>query len=373
MEVNEDDLMFDSIDFGDSLITGEDGIEIETLSNEEPKKKKEGEEDQSKDDDLDEQLIDTDTLNSNNQGSDDTAGNTASSSSSSSLSSIITALGEELGIEVKQEEIDKAEDKGQFLRDLLEKEVSKRAASNLTEEEREALEAIRSGVPPKQLAETKVKQASYASLDEDKIKENVSLQEVLVKNSLLTRGFSEEKANKMINDFKALGDEKFLEEALEAKEFMITKEKEHEKTLKENAKKEVEEREKERKESLEKVKTFVLSQNEVIPNFELTTPFKEEIFKAMTTAVAKDDKGNMLNAVQVTRSKNPVDFEFKLNLYHKLGLFEEKPDFSKLIKVAETKVNKGLSKLLGEGNDFIGNGKSKKETDSDDLGLGIFK
>ncbi len=115
-----------------------------------------------------------------------------------------------------------------------------------------------------------------------------------------------------------------------------------------------------------------MSQKEVVPGLDLTESFKEDIYKSMTTAVAKDPQGNPINSVQVTRAKNPIDFEFKLNLYHKLGLFEEKPDFSKIMKVADTKSATGLKALLKEGNDFIDGGKSKKVKEDDDLGLSIF-
>lgn len=366
MPENEDGFMFDSIELGEDFLVKEgDNLNLEDIKSKEEKDESENLEK--------EQLIDTDELNSNNLESGDDSQTGKTVTSSSSLSLIVTALGEELGIEVNEEDLKKAENQGQFLRDLLQKHVSELAAKDLSVEEKEALEAIRSGVMPKELAKTKVNQNAYASLDEEKIKENVSLQEVLVKNSLITRGFTEEKANEMIADFKVLGEEKLLKEAMEAKTFMVEKEKEHEAKLKEEAKLTAKQREEARTQSLEKVKNFVMSQKEVIPNMELTESFKTDIYKSMTTAVAKDPEGNPLNEVQVTRSKNPVDFEFKLNLYHKLGLFNEKPDFSKLMKVAETKTSKGLEKLLKEGNDFISNGKSKKEASSDDLGLGIFE
>lgn len=362
--------LFDSIDFGEDLLLTGDEIEIST--NTETEEEKAAKEKAAKND---EQLIDTDELSSNNQESDDNiqAGKTATSSSP--LSSIVTALGEELGIEINTEDFSKLkteDEKAQFLRDMIEGEINKRAASNLSEEEKEALEAIRTGVSPKELVNTKVNQKTYASITEDDIKENDKLQEALVINSLITRGFAEDKAKKMVADFKALGESKLYEEAMEAKTFMVEKEKEHEAKLKEQAKQDLKSREEQRTQSLERVKNFVMSQKEVIPGLDLTESFKEDLYKSMTTAVAKDPQGNPLNSVQVTRSKNPIDFEFKLNLYHKLGLFEEKPDFSKIMKVAETKTAQGLKALLKEGNDFIDGGKPKKTKDTDDLGLSIF-
>lgn len=317
-----------------------------------------------------EETTTTENTNSNNQEGDGT-----STSSSSSLSMIVTALGEELGIELNQEELEKATDKYQFLRDAVSKWKSEEVKKELNEEQREALDAIKNGTPIKELVSTKVNQKAYANLKDEDISSNVSLQEVLIKNRYLTQGFTEEKANKMIADLKAISEDRVKEEALEAKVFMIEKEKEHEKQLKEKALIDKDTQEKERLASLEKVKTFVLAQKDVIPDFELTESFKEDVFKSMTTAIAKDDKGNLLNEVQLKRSKNPIDFEFKLNLYNKLGLFDEKPDFSRIMKVAGKKVTKGLEKILQEGIDFMPNGKSKqsKEKDENDFGLDIFE
>lgn len=92
----------------------------------------------------------------------------------------------------------------------------------------------------------------------------------------------------MVADFKALGDTKLYDEAIEAKSFMVDKEKEHEAKLKEQAKQDLKQREEQRVQSLEKVKTFVMSQKEVVPGLDLTESFKEDIYKSMTTAVAKD-------------------------------------------------------------------------------------
>lgn len=148
--------LFDSIDFGEDLLVTGDEITIDT--NTETEEEKAAEEKAAKDD---EQLIDTDELSSDTQEQDDNiqAGKTATSSSP--LSSIVTALGEELGIEINSEEFSKLtteDEKAQFLRDMIEGEVNKRAASNLSEEEKDALEAIRTGVPPKELAVTKANQ-----------------------------------------------------------------------------------------------------------------------------------------------------------------------------------------------------------------------
>lgn len=339
---------------------------------EEQKLKKEAEEKAKLEkEEADKQLLETNTTtntDSNTQESNDTSDN-----SSSSLSIIVTALGEEFGIELNQEELNKAENKYQYLRDQIQKKKQEEFKSTLTDEEKEVFESIKSGVPLKEYANTVINKNTYAALKEEDIKENKSLQEVLIKNRYITQGFSEQKANKMIADLKAISEERVIEEALESRVVMVEKEKEHEKQLKEKTKAEKETQEKERLASLEKVKSFVLAKKETIPGLELTESFKEDVYKSMTTAIAKDDKGNLLNEVQLKRSKDPIEFEYRMALFTKLGFFDEKPDFSKILKVAEQKTTKSLEKLLKEGIDFMPNGKSKpKDKDENDFGLDVF-
>lgn len=315
---------------------------------------------------IDQQLIDIN--DSDTQESDDEV-NTGSSSSSPELSTLVTTLGEELGITINNEELEKAEDKAQFLRDMLNKHVEDKVKANLSEEEKEALEIIRTGVAPKEVAATKVNQKTYASLKDEDITDNVKLQEALIINSYITKGLSQEEAIEMLS---TLSEDKKKEKAFDAKKFMVEKEKQHENTLKEKAKAENESKAQKVKDELAKVESFVMSQKEYIPGLELTDVFKKDIYKTMTTTVAKDDKGNQLNDVYATRAKNPIEWEYRLTMLHKLGLFNEKPDFSKFQKVAETKTAKGLEKLLQEGSGFMQNGKSKSAS-TDELGLGVFK
>ena len=317
---------------------------------------------------INQQLI---TLNgSDTQESDDTNIELEGSSSSSpALSTVITALGEELGLTINNEDLEKAEDKYQFLRDLLNKHTEEKVKSNLSEEEKDALEAIRTGVLPKAIAETKVNQQKYASIKDEHIQENDKLTEVLIINSFITKGLSQEEAVEMFN---SIPEDKRKAKATESRNFMIEKEKQHEANLKATAKAEQETKTQKTKDDLQKVESFVMSQKEYVPGLPLTESFLKDVYKSMTTTVAKTDKGNDLNEVYAVRAKNPVEWEFRLTLLHKLGLFNEKPDFSKFQKVAETKTARGLEKLLQESSGFSQSGKSKTSS-ADGLGLGVFK
>lgn len=367
MPENEDNLLFDSVEFGGDFLTIDESGDLLNTPNDKKEEEKKSEIETS-----DLITVDNSETDSNNLESDDKTPVVNATTSSSPLSNVVTVLGEELGIEVDNDALEKAEDKGQFLRDLFNKAVEDKATAHFTPEQLEAYEAAKLGVPLAEVVNTKGRKASYAALKEENIKENTSLQEVLIKNSLLTRGFSEVKADEMINDFKTIGEAKVLKEALEAKDFMVQKEAENEKALIEQAKANKVKEEESKIQTLEKVKTFVKSQTQVIPNVPLTDKVKDEVLKSMTTAVAKDEYGNALNKVGTIRAKDPVRFEFLLNYYTSLGLFNETPDFSKFEKAAATKQAKGLDKLLNETGD-ISNGKSKQvKADTDGLGLGVF-
>lgn len=318
---------------------------------------------------IDQQLIDIDDSNTQGDGDDTAELDGSSSSSSPTFSTIAIALGEELGIEINTEELEKAENKGQFIRDAVEKWKLEEVKKTLTEEEKEALEIIRTGVMPKAVAETKTNQRTYSSLKDEDVAENAKLQEVLIINAFITKGLSQEEAVEMYN---ALPEDKRKDKAVESKRFMIEREKQHEANLKATAKAEQEAKLQKTKEDLQKTESYVMSKKEYIPGLELTDGFKKEIYKAMTTTVVKDDKGNALNEVYAARAKDPVEWEFRLTTLYKLGLFNEKPDFSKFQKVAETKTARGLEKLLQESSGFMQSGKPKTAS-TDELGLGVFK
>jgi hypothetical protein len=91
------------------------------------------------------------------------------------------------------------------------------------------------------------------------------------------------------------------------------------------------------------MKRVVETTPEIIPGIKLTKPTREKIMKSITVPIAKDEAGNPLNPVMVTRGKNPDAFEMMIHYYHSLGLFNiddegnMNPDFSKIAKVQKTK------------------------------------
>jgi len=114
---------------------------------------------------------------------------------------------------------------------------------------------------------------------------------------------------------------------------------------------------------------YIKGLKEIVPGMPLDDNTKKSLFQQMTT-ITKEDNGQQFNKVFEARAENPQEFDAKLNYYFSLGLFNDIPDLSKIIKVAETKAVKTLAEQLKE-QDLASQGKGSnsvaksgdKETD----------
>jgi len=223
--------------------------------------------------------------------------------------------------------------------------------------------------------DSKARETQYKNVSDEQMADK-NIQATLIKHSYLARGFSEEEATEQVKIFADLGEDKLKEKAVNAKKFLVAREQEERTKLLEEAEASKKANEAAREESLKDIKKFVDSQAEVISGLPITDKTKTELYKDMTTAVSKDKSGNPQNVVGMTRSKDPVRFDFLLAYYHKLGFFNEKPNFDKIKKMAESKTAKGLDEMLKEGTTFLESGKAqtavRDNEDDTDLGLDIF-
>ena len=294
---------------------------------------------------------------------------TVNSEKTSSLKAIATALGEEGFISFDEKELEEAEDPAQFLRDKINSAIESKVKESLSPEKLKALDAFEKGLPIEDYVNSNHRQKSYQSLTINQVSEDEELQEVIIRNNLTSTGLSEAKTNDLIKIYKDAGGEKLKTEALSAREELIEKEKTYRTKLEADAELRKQSDEKARQDSLKEIKDFVYKQKEVIPSLSITDKTKEEVFKIMTTPTAKDKDGRLQNALGVVRSKDPVKFDFLLNYYYKLGLFNENPDFSIFQKLKQTKTAKGLDAILKGEQSIFATGKSNLSTEALDLGL----
>ena len=213
--------------------------------------------------------------------------------------------------------------------------------NSLTPEEKMLYEAKEKGLPVDEYALTKKSLQYYKGIDKDSLVDNEDLQTEIVRKALEIRGFSKEEIDEEIDGYKSL--EKLEDKANKALELLpgyyekkLTKIEDDAKARDEAAKDQIRQR-------VAKMKQLVDNVPEIVPGIKLTKPTRQKIMESMTKPVAKDEDGNLLNPVMVTRMKNPEAFEMMLHYYHTLGLFnmdEEgnmKPDFSKITNKVKTK------------------------------------
>jgi hypothetical protein len=100
---------------------------------------------------------------------------------------------------------------------------------------------------------------------------------------------------------------------------------------------------------------------------------KDQLYKSMTETVAYDENKQPLNKVAAISRKNPEAFRLQLHYLTELGLFNMdergniKPDLTKLMRLAETKVVRNiddrLKKAAFKSGSNLSNNLNDKEVD----------
>jgi len=221
---------------------------------------------------------------------------------------------------------------------------------SITDEERTLYEAKEKGLPLDEYSVAKRNYEKYSKIKEDDLSENEKLQEDVVSKSLELRGFAPEEITEEIEGYKAL--ENLEAKAKKALKTVPNAYKSKVDTIESNAEAQEQSRQDGIRQRVARMKKMVDITAEIIPGIKLTKPTREKIISSMTVPVAKDQAGNALNPVMVTRSKNPEAFEMMVHYYHSLGLFniddtgEVSPDFSKIAKVQKTKATDEMRSIF---------------------------
>lgn len=185
------------------------------------------------------------------------------------------------------------------------------------------------GVPLEELLKIDKEELQVLSLDEEKIKEDISLQKETVRNYLKkTSKFSDKKIENQIQYYEDSGE--LEEEALTAanelkdlikveKEQAVDNAKQREKALQDRA-----------KEDLANLNKRIQETTEIIPGLKLNDKVKSELIKSMTVPAGKDKNGNPINRIVAARMENPMEFEIKLHYFFEIT--KGFTDFSKLVE-----------------------------------------
>ena len=215
------------------------------------------------------------------------------------------------------------------------------------------------------------KSIDYASVTRDSLESNPAKAEQLYRELLKTKGFSTEKINKYVERARDL--DELAEEGYEAAQ---TLNQEVQKQI--EAKKQEEQyisqrRQQEAQQRLQALKSAITQTPEIFKGIPLTDKMKEQLYKSMTETVAYDENKQPLNKVAAVSRKNPEAFRMQLHYLTELGLFNMdergnlKPDLTKLMRVAETKVSRSiddrLKKAAFKSGSNLSNNLNDKEVD----------
>lgn len=225
---------------------------------------------------------------------------------------------------------------------------------------KQQLLAYQQGVDLSTYQKLQKKELEYNNITETSLSNDEKLQKKVIKDDLLNKGFSEDKANKLIENFESLNE--LESESIDALAIGKTRAKQASEKAIEDAKIRQDNINKQQGEAVKNISSSLESIKEIIPGKVLNKISRDKVFKSMTTIVGNDKQGNAMNSVMATREKNPVKFETTLHYLHSLGIFNG--DWSSVIKTAKTKAVSDLEQTLRDAR--VSSGLSPKLTGSNE-------
>lgn len=236
---------------------------------------------------------------------------------------------------------------------------------------RKQFELFMNGLDEDSSLEIGSKAVDYASITKDDLDSNPQKAEQLYRELLKTKGFSQEKINKYVERAKDL--DELSEEGFEAAQILnqeVQKQIEYKKQEEQHI---AQQRQREAQQRLHALKSAITQTPEIFKGVPLTDKMKEQLYKSMTETVAYDENKQPLNKVAAMSRKNPDAFRMQLHYLTELGLFNMdekgnlKPDLTKIMRLAETKVAKSiderLKKAAFKSGSNLSNNINEKESD----------
>jgi hypothetical protein len=261
-------------------------------------------------------------------------------------------------LDVEDSDIESVKDLEGFAA-LVKKTIQKSEFADLNDEAKSALEAIRKGVPIENVKATynaeltinNIKEDDFVESDSDTDEEaddKKNLRANLIMRDFLNKGFSKEKAEKLLKRSMESGDD--IDDAKEAHSNLLATVKER-KTLDfkvaEENKIKFEKSQKELIESVEKTK-------EIFPGLPVSEEVKKFIIKGLTTPTGKKENGQLRTVVSDKREEDQRTFDTRLLYLIKIGLFEKEADLSTLKNSKVASAVKELEKNLNQGGNYKG-------------------
>ena len=211
----------------------------------------------------------------------------------------------------------------------------------------------------------------YASITRDQLESNPQKAEQLYRELLRTKGFSNEKITKYVERARDL--DELADEGFEAAQSLNQEAQRHIEYKKQEEQNIAYQRQREAQQRLQALKAAITQTPEIFKGVPITDKMKDQLYKSMTETVAYDENKQPLNKVAAISRKNPEAFRLQLHYLTELGLFNMdergniKPDLTKLMRLAETKVVRSiddrLKKAAFKSGSNLSNNLNDKEVD----------
>lgn len=235
--------------------------------------------------------------------------------SSSPLTSLTSALHEE-GVLSSLSEEELAEIKtGEQLIEAMRNQIRQNEYSDLTDDQKEYLEALRDGVPDQNYRQAKYSADVYSKIDASSLDNDnaESFRKSLIINDFLAKGFSQQDAEKYaqrsIDIGEDVGDSKAaLGRLQEIEKQKLAKMSQDAKDREAQYKKAQEDRVKDLQEK-------VNASNEIVPGVKFNKQTKDKVFDLMTKTAGFDANNNPMNEVVKHMIEDP-EYLIKLNYLH---------------------------------------------------------
>ena len=275
-----------------------------------------------------------------NRGSNGSSTN-GDGTSPNNFSSIARALKEDGPLSsVNDEFFDNIKD-AQGFSDAIEEEVKNR----LEESQKRVLDALNDGVEADDIRQYERTIKYLDSLNEDAITdesdEGAQLRKTLIYQDLINKGYSKEKATKMLD--KSISDGLDIEDAKDALEANKTYYKKAYKSLRDEAKSKAEAQREEIRKQDESLKKSIMKDNEIVKGIgSLDEKTRTKVYDSISKPIYKDpDTGKFYSAVQKYEKDNPVEFRKIMGLVY--ALTDGYKSFDNLVK---SKVNSETKKSV---------------------------
>ena len=229
--------------------------------------------------------------------------------------------------------------------------IHKNEYSDLDPRTKEALDAIRAGVPIDNVIKHHNAETKLADFTEDRFIESDSddesianskkeIRQSLIYNDLIARGYLQSDAERRTRQsFNSGDDDADAKLALNSLKGIAVQRKNAEV---EHAKRSQQQHENSRKELFSRVADL----KEVIPGMPVNDETAKWMAEAMTNPTGRNESGQLRTIVSDKRSEDAFSFDTRLHYFIKMGLFDEKPDMSLFTRRSMSSAVEELEKNL---------------------------